>query len=447
MAKPVSMLSPVNSKKQQTQDEPITRKRSATEQLTSIFQRQQQKALKTTPTSTPLSTPALSLHSILTSSSDETELETDEGDSLQYPSNAAAPTSEQTDVPTTRHSEFGHCTNETYRYLSVDNPTDEKILHTQDQEPSYMVLLVTYYGYLSLIVIGHIRDFLGKMFHPSNYSNLLPSNGYAALNSDFDSFYTRRLKRRLDDCFSRPVTGVPGRTIVVLDRKSEDRKLTFNLTGTRTRALNVSSYNYLGFAQGQGGCSDAVEAAIRRYGIASLGSRYAGGSNDLLATAESLVARFVGMESAAITSIGFATNSTNIPALVSKGCLVISDELNHASIRTGVRLSSASVRMFRHNDMNSLEKLLREVISQGQPRTHRPWKKILVIVEGLYSMEGTMCPLPKLLELKKKYKVIVTYQKRNFGANSRISKVLSLCRRSSLDWRSWSARSRRLRFL
>jgi serine palmitoyltransferase len=52
-----------------------------------------------------------------------------------------------------------------------------------------------------------------------------------------------------------------------------------------------------------------------------------------------------------------------------------------------------------------LESLLREVISQGQPKTHRPWKKILVIVEGLYSMEGTLVNLPEIIELKKKYKV------------------------------------------
>ena len=103
--------------------------------------------------------------------------------------------------------------------------------------------------------------------------------------------------------------------------------------------------------------------------------------------------------------MGFATNSTIIPALVGKGCLVISDEFNHASIRFGVRLSGASVRMFKHNNMKSFENLLREVISQGQPKTHRPWKKILVIVEGLYSMEGSMVNLPRVLELREKYKV------------------------------------------
>ena len=65
------------------------------------------------------------------------------------------------------------------------------------------------------------------------------------------------------------------------------------------------------------------------------------------------------------------------------------------------------IRTFQHNDVDDLEAVLREVISQGQPKTHRPWKKILVIVEGLYSMEGTMVNLPAIVRLKEKYKVCV----------------------------------------
>lgn len=201
------------------------------------------------------------------------------------------------------------------------------------------------------------------------------------------------------------MTGVAGRTILLLDRISPDYNLTQILTGARTRALNISSYNYLGFAQGRGGCADAVEESIRRYGVSTCGARLEGGSVDLHTTAEALVAQFVGMEDALISSMGFATNSAYIPALVGKGCLVISDEFNHASIRFGTRLSGANVQMFKHNDMTSLESLLREVISQGQPKTHRPWKKILVIVEGLYSMEGTLVNLPRIIELKKMYRV------------------------------------------
>jgi serine palmitoyltransferase len=198
---------------------------------------------------------------------------------------------------------------------------------------------------------------------------------------------------------------VAGRTIVILNRVSDDYNVTQRLTGGRTRTLNVSSYNYLGFAQAQGGCADAVEESLRRYGVCAGGARLEGGTSDLHVQGEALVAQFIGTEDALISSMGFATNSAFIPALVGKGCLVISDELNHSSIRVGVRFSGADVRTFKHNDMKSLECLLRDVISQGQPRTHRQWKKIMLIVEGLYSMEGTLVNLPAIMELKKKYKV------------------------------------------
>ncbi len=214
----------------------------------------------------------------------------------------------------------------------------------------------------------------------------------------------------MDDCFSRPVTGVPGRTITLIDRVSDDFSLNFRPTGTLTRALNVSSYNYLGFAQATGGCADAVETSIHKYGMSATGSRLESGNLDLHVQAEALVARFVGQEASVINSMGFATNSTTLPAIAGRGSLIISDEYNHASIRFGVRISGASVRMFKHNDVADLEKLLREVVSQGQPKTHRPWKRIIVVVEGLYSMEGTMPDLPALIELKRKYKVcIISY--------------------------------------
>jgi len=209
---------------------------------------------------------------------------------------------------------------------------------------------------------------------------------------------------RINDCFRRPVTGVPGRLITLLNRVSYDHNATFKLTGTTTQCLNMSSYNYLGFAQSVGPCAEAVEETIRKNGVSMGASRTEGGTSELHLRVEDLIARFVGKESAMVFSMGFGTNATIFSSLVSKGCLIISDELNHTSIRFGSRLSGAVIKMFKHNDMQDLERLLRVEIAQGQPRTHRPWKKILVVVEGLYSMEGTMCNLPALVELKKRYK-------------------------------------------
>lgn len=273
-----------------------------------------------------------------------------------------------------------------------------------EDEPPYFILITTYISYLILIIFGHVRDFFGKRFKKENYKHLQERDGYAPLNSDFDNFYIRRLQLRINDCFRRPVTGVPGRFITLLDRTSDDFNLSFKLTGTTTETLNMSSYNYLGFAQAEGECADAAETSIRKLGVSFCSPRSDAGNSDLHCEVERQVADFVGKEAATTYSMGFVTNATIFTALVGKGCLLISDQLNHSSIRFGARLSGAVIDMFKHNDMADLERLLRERISQGQPRTHRPWRKILIVVEGLYSMEGNMCNLPGLIALKKKYK-------------------------------------------
>ncbi|OZJ02355.1 hypothetical protein BZG36_04473 [Bifiguratus adelaidae] len=274
----------------------------------------------------------------------------------------------------------------------------------EHQDPPMFTLMTTYLSYLILILFGHLRDFFGKIFKRQKFKNLKEQDGYAALNSDFDNFYIRRLKTRINDIFFRPVTGVPGRTIKVIDRVSDDYNKTFKFPGTTTECLNFGSYNYLGFAQNKGPCADAVKKVVEEYGLTSSSARGEVGTLELHTKTEELVARFVGKPRAMIVSMGFATNSTTIPALASKGTLIISDALNHASIVFGARLSGAFVKVFKHNDVKDLEYVLREAISQGQPRTHRPWKKILVMVEGLYSMEGDIVDLPGILALKPKYK-------------------------------------------
>ena len=119
---------------------------------------------------------------------------------------------------------------------------------------------------------------------------------------------------------------------------------------------------------------------------------------------EKLVAEFLGVEDAICFSMGFATNSMNAPCLVDKHSLIISDQYNHASLILGCRLSGAGIKVFKHNDMKSLERILRDAIAYGNPKTHRPYKKILIVVEGIYSMEGSICNLPEIIALKKKYK-------------------------------------------
>ncbi|XP_060573385.1 serine palmitoyltransferase 2-like [Ruditapes philippinarum] len=172
----------------------------------------------------------------------------------------------------------------------------------------------------------------------------------------------------------------------------------------RMTMLNFGSYNYLGFSQNTGPCAEQSLAVTHKYGIMSGGSRQELGHLDIHEELDNLVADFLGVEAAFTVPMGFATNSMNMPCLVQKGCLILSDELNHASLVLGSRLSGATIRTFKHNNMQSLEKKLKDAVIHGQPRTHRPWKKILIVVEGVYSMEGSIICLPEVIRLKKKYK-------------------------------------------
>jgi len=118
---------------------------------------------------------------------------------------------------------------------------------------------------------------------------------------------------------------------------------------------------------------------------------------------ESLIARFVRKEAAMVFGMGFGTNATGIPSLVGKGGLIVSDKVNHRSLVVGARSGDAVVKVFNHNDPEHLEKVVRRAILEGQPKSHRPWKKILIVCEGIYSMEGEMSPLPEIVRIKKKY--------------------------------------------
>ncbi|EON96187.1 putative serine palmitoyltransferase 2 protein [Phaeoacremonium minimum UCRPA7] len=346
-----------------------------------------------------ITSPSLSLPSISLSTATAGEPNSDELPTTLFQPPSAAENEKQRRFD----AQFGPLIDPSHRYVSKH--TGEPLEAPIEDEPPYFFVFTTYISYLLLIALGHTRDFFGKRFgNQKHYRSLKAQNGYAPLNEDFDNFYVRRLKLRIDDCFARPTTGVPGRYITLIDRKSDDFNRTYQFTGTYTETLNMSSYNYLGFAQSEGPCADAVEECVRKYGLSSCGPRGDAGTLDLTLEVEREIAEFVGKPAAMVFSMGFVTNASSFPAFVSKGCLIISDELNHASIRIGARLSGAVIQSFKHNDMADLEKKLREAISQGQPRTHRPWKKILVAVEGLYSMEGTMCDLPRIVELKKRYK-------------------------------------------
>eukprot|EP00899_Mesostigma_viride_P014635 jgi/Mesvir1/23172/Mv22644-RA.2 len=209
------------------------------------------------------------------------------------------------------------------------------------------------------------------------------------------------------------------------------RSRELRLTGTTRRCLNLGSYNYLGFAAHDEFCTDRVKDTVVKYG-ASMCTPRMDLTTDLLLDFERLVARYVGKEAAIVFGMGFATNSANIPMLIGKGGLIVSDALNHSSIVTGARASGAKVKVFQHNVPADLERLLRSSIAEGQPRTHRPWKKILVIVEGIYSMEGEVCRLPEIVAICKKYKAYIFLDEaHSIGALGRTGR--GVCEHTGVD--------------
>lgn len=122
------------------------------------------------------------------------------------------------------------------------------------------------------------------------------------------------------------------------------------------------------------------------------------------------MAKFLGAEAAIVTGMGFATNSNNLPAIAGgEGTLMLSDEFNHTSIILGCKLSGAKIRVFKHNDTVDLEKKVLQAIIEGQPsadanKSYIPWSKIIIVVEGIFSMEGTIVNLPEVIRIKKLYK-------------------------------------------
>lgn len=140
----------------------------------------------------------------------------------------------------------------------------------------------------------------------------------------------------------------------------------------------MGSCNYLGYATPSGPHSFLVSH------VATCSSRIELGSLECQLKLEQRLAEFLNVEATLTFGMGFATNAGNIGAFVDRYCLIMSDELNHASLMLGARLSGAIIQTFKHNDMNDLEMKLRQALVHGHAVTRRAWKKILILVEGIY---------------------------------------------------------------
>lgn len=158
------------------------------------------------------------------------------------------------------------------------------------------------------------------------------------------------------------------------------------------KMIMLGSNNYLGLTSHPKVKEAAVEA-IKKYGSGCAGSRFLNGTLDIHVRLEEKLATFFRKGGALTFSTGYQTNLGIISSIAGKDDVVVIDKLDHASIIDACRLSFAEVKKFKHNDMNSLEFVLKECGNRGK----------LVVVDGVYSMEGDIAPLPDIVPLCKKY--------------------------------------------
>ena len=157
--------------------------------------------------------------------------------------------------------------------------------------------------------------------------------------------------------------------------------------------IMLSAYDYLGLV-GHPQIEEASVEAIRQYGTGTGGVRLLTGSNELHRCLERKLADFKGTEAALTFSSGYMANLAAITALLNQRDLVLADEYIHRSLIDALEMGKVPYRFFAHNDMEALEMAL-----QDSP----PARRKVILVEGTYSMDGDLCPLPQLVELKQKY--------------------------------------------
>ena len=162
--------------------------------------------------------------------------------------------------------------------------------------------------------------------------------------------------------------------------------------------INLSSNNYLGLTTHRALRRAALEAT-RRWGVGAGAVRTIAGTMKIHMELEEQIARFKNTEACVVFQSGFTANAGTVAAILGKDDLIISDELNHASIIDGCRLSKATIKVFKHRDLNDCERVCQETANW-------PGRKLL-ITDGVFSMEGDIAPLPQLCDLAEKHNCIM----------------------------------------
>lgn len=207
-----------------------------------------------------------------------------------------------------------------------------------------------------------------------NLSNVLNS----FLTENLEQLKSQGLYNEID-----PVEGANGPTIIVGGNE----------------LINLSSNNYLGLATNDE-LKRIAKETIDKYGVGAGAVRTINGTLDLHVKLEEKLAEFKGTEAAISYQSGFNCNMAAISAVMDKNDAILSDQLNHASIIDGCRLSKAKIIPFNHSDMEDLRKKAKEATESGQ------YNKVMVITDGVFSMDGDIAKLPEIVEIAKEFDLI-----------------------------------------
>lgn len=222
-----------------------------------------------------------------------------------------------------------------------------------------------------------------------------------ALLEPFEAWWTEVHPRGYYQ-YELPLHSAPSTQVDVEDTKTGE---------VRRGLINFASYNYLGLSY-RPEVKEAIKAAVDVYGGGSSGSPILSGTTELHRRLAENVARFKAKEAAMVFPTGYSANVGVIAGLMRSGDLIVADQYAHASIVDGMILSKAKSRFFRHNKAEDLDRKLRNF--EG---------KKLVIVEGVYSMDGDLCPLPEIVEVCRKHDARILVDEAHstfvFGANGR----------------------------
>lgn len=162
--------------------------------------------------------------------------------------------------------------------------------------------------------------------------------------------------------------------------------------------INLASNNYLGLTSHRALRKASIEA-VRKLGVGAGAVRTIAGTMGIHLELEEQIAKFKHVEACVVFQSGFTANAGTVSAVLGKDDLIVSDELNHASIIDGARLSKATIKVFKHKDVKDCERILEE-------HTSFPGKK-LIITDGVFSMDGDIAPLPQLCDLAERYGCIM----------------------------------------